>query len=85
MHQVVSVRNRLHKGRGYNHIFNLELVQGLLNGVEGERGEHLKVLSFAVDVVEADGHVSPCEGLQGSHRAACREAGKVADLDRLLD
>ena len=67
MHQVVSVRNRLHKGRGNNHIFNLELVQGLLNGVEGERGEHLKVLCFAIDIVEADGNVGACESLQGGH------------------
>ena len=69
MHHKVTVRTvYLKGGGGYDHIFfTLELVKGLLNGVEGERGEHLKVLSFAINVVEADGHVCACESLQGGH------------------
>ena len=67
MHQKVTVRTVNIKGEDTITCFTLELIKGLLNSVEGERGEHLKVLSFAVDIVEADGHVGACESLQGGH------------------
>ena len=68
MHQKVTVRTVYLRGeKDTITFFTLELVKGLLNGVEGERRKHLKVLSFAINVVEADGHVCACESLQGGH------------------